>query len=63
MRMRRTGFGHAAAARGLGQADRLPLDAVLADQRFILGDTVTGFEDELAAWLLDSGPAARKKSD
>lgn len=29
--LRRTGFAHAAAARGLGQADRLPLEAVLAD--------------------------------
>lgn len=29
--LRRTGFTNAAAARGLGQADRLPLEAVLAD--------------------------------
>lgn len=29
--LRRTGFAHAAAARGLGQADRLGLEAVLAD--------------------------------
>ena len=29
--LRRTGFSNAAAARGLGQADRLPLEPVLAD--------------------------------
>lgn len=47
--LRRTGFANAAAMRGLGQADRLPLEAVLADPPrviFAAGDAM-GNEDRM----------------
>lgn len=49
--LRRTGFVNAAAMRGLGQADRLPLEAVLADPPrviFAAGDG-RGNEDRMLA--------------
>ena len=49
--LRRTGFANAAAARGLGQADHLPLEAMIADPpRVILASrTDGGREDRLLA--------------
>lgn len=44
--LRRTGFANAAAARGLGQADVLPLEAVLADPPRLIFATGTGAGNE-----------------
>jgi iron complex transport system substrate-binding protein len=49
--LRRTGFRHLSAARGLGQADVLPLEAMLADppQVILAAGNVLGNEDRLLA--------------
>ena len=61
--LRRTGFSNAAAARGLGQADRLPLERVLADPpALILVAGSPSAEDDRALYhpALDALPGVRQ---